>query len=117
VTVAPHPPAPPPPGVATNIRGDCGGNAIDTAIGCIPVDDKNSFVGWMLGWAIGISGGIAFVFIIFAAIQMMTAQGDPQKLSGGRELLTAAISGLILIIFSVFLLRVIGVDILKLPTF
>lgn len=43
----------------------------------------------------------------------MTSSGDPNKLKAGQELLTAAISGIIMLIFSVFILKVIGVDILK----
>jgi hypothetical protein len=45
----------------------------------------------------------------------MSSSGDPERLKGGQELLTSAIAGLIMLIFSVFILRVIGVDILKLP--
>ncbi|TSC87664.1 MAG: Uncharacterized protein G01um10145_967 [Microgenomates group bacterium Gr01-1014_5] len=88
---------------------------INTAIGCIPVNDTNAFAGWFLGWAIGVSGGLALLLIVFSGFQIMTASGDPQKLQSGRELLTSAISGLILIIFSIFLLRLIGVQILNIP--
>lgn len=91
------------------------GNGISTALGCIPVNTTSDFVAWFLRWLIGIAGGIAFLMIVFSSFQIMTASGDPQKLQGGRELLTAAISGLVLIIFSVFLLRLIGVTILNIP--
>lgn len=94
-----------------------GGNGIDTAIGCIPVNDTNVFMGWILGWAIGIGGGIAFLLIIYASFMVMTSQGNPERLKAGQELLTSAISGLILLIFSVFILRFIGLDILGLGIF
>ncbi|MDO8341450.1 MAG: pilin [Candidatus Woesebacteria bacterium] len=94
-----------------------GGNGIDTAIGCIPVNDTNVFMGWILGWAIGVGGGIAFLLIIYASFMVMTSQGNPERLKAGQELLTSAISGLILLIFSVFILRFIGIDILKLDKF
>ena len=42
----------------------------------------------------------------------MTSAGNPDKLRAGQELLTSAVSGLILLIFSVFILRTIGIDIL-----
>lgn len=93
----------------------CGADAIDTAIGCIPYKDTNSFAAWFLKWAIGIAGGIAFLMIIFSGFQIMTSSNNPQQLQTGRELLTAAVSGLILIIFSAFLLKLIGVDILGIP--
>lgn len=92
-------------------------NQLETAVGCIPLNDVNQFTKWFLGWAIGIAGGIAFLLIVFSGFQIMTASGNPERLQNGRELLTAAISGLILIIFSVFLLKLIGIDILKIPGF
>ncbi|MDO8503759.1 MAG: pilin [bacterium] len=93
---------------------------ISTAIGCIPIGIQggtNQFVAWALRWAIGIAGGVAFLLMLYSGFQIMTASGNPERLQKGRELLTAAISGLILIIFSVFLLRLIGVQILNLPGF
>ena len=90
----------------------CEGEAINTAIGCIPVGDTNEFISFILRWAIGIGGGIAFLLIVFAGFQIMTSAGNPERLQAGRELLTSAIAGLILLIFSVFILRIIGVNIL-----
>ncbi|OGM87253.1 hypothetical protein A2614_02440 [Candidatus Woesebacteria bacterium RIFOXYD1_FULL_40_21] len=95
--------------------GGCGAEELDTAIGCIPISDTNALMGFILTWAIGIGGGIAFLLIIVAGFQIMTSTGNPERLKGGQELLTSAIAGLIMIIFSVFILRIIGVDILKLP--
>ena len=83
-----------------------------TAIGCIPVRNTNEFIGFILRWAIGIGGGIAFLLIVFAGFQIMTSAGNPERLKAGQELLTSAIAGLILLIFSVFILRIIGVNIL-----
>lgn len=95
-----------------------GGNeGLKTALGCIPIYNLTEFVKWFLGWAIGIAGGIAFLLILSSGFQIMTSSGNPDKLKGGQEQLTAAISGLLFIIFSVFLLRLIGVDILQLPGF
>jgi len=97
----------------------CGGNsnAIDTAIGCIPINDTGAFIGFILRWAIGIGGGIAFLLIVYSAFMIMSSRGNPERLKAGQELLNSAIAGLILLIFSIFILKVIGVDILKLPGF
>ena len=89
-----------------------GANEIDTAIGCIPVEKPSDLIGFLLPWGIGIAGGIAFLLIIYAGFLIMSSAGDPHRLQAGKELLTAAFSGLILLIFSVFLLRLIGVNIL-----
>lgn len=95
--------------------GECSSLEIDTAIGCIPTANMNLFIAFILRWAIGIGGGIAFLLIVFAGFQIMTSAGNPERLKAGQELLTSAIAGLILLIFSVFILKIIGVDILKLP--
>jgi len=105
------------PTLAQLNTGGCGGDSIETAIGCIPVGDTNSFMGWILGWAVGVGGGIAFLLIVYASIMIMTSQGMPDRLKAGQELLTSAISGLIMLIFSVFILKFIGIDILGLNNF
>lgn len=112
-TIAPTPtsPAPSPPPSAT-----CdGGKGIPTAIGCINVESPTEFVKSILGLAIGIGGGIAFLLMLFGAFQIMTSQGDPERLKAGKELIGSALAGLLMIIFSVFLLQLIGVQILQIP--
>lgn len=94
-----------------------GGEGIDTAIGCIPINDTNLFVGWILGWSLGIGGGIAFLLIIYASFTIMTSSGDPARLKVGKEILSSAVSGLIMLIFSVIILKFIGIDLLKLDQY
>jgi len=96
---------------------DTGSLGFDTAIGCIPLESLNEFSKFVLSWGIGIAGGIAFLLILYAGFMITTSTGDPKRLQAGRELLTAAIAGLLLLIFGVFILRVIGVEILGLPEF
>ena len=93
------------------------GKGIDTAIGCIPIENSNALIGFILRWAIGIGGGVAFLLIIVAGFQITTSAGNPDKVKAGQELMTSAIAGLLLLIFSVFVLNIIGVDILGLPGF
>ena len=94
-----------------------GGTGINTAVGCIPIENTNAFLGFILSWAIGIGGGIAFLLIVVAGFQVTTSSGNPERLQAGKELMTSAIAGLIMLIFSVFILKVIGVDILGLDQF
>lgn len=96
------------------------GSGISTAIGCIPVlnnDNGTAFMAFILRWAVGVGGGIAFLLILYAGFMLMTSTGNPERIKAGQELLTSAISGLILLIFSVFILKFIGIDILNLAIF
>lgn len=103
---------------AADIHGDCGENGISTAIGCLDVlGGQSAFLGAILRWAVGIGGGIAFLLIVYAGFMIMTSAGNPERLKAGQELLTSAISGIILLIFSIFVLRFIGIDILGLGAF
>ena len=95
-----------------------------TALGCFGKSQTagdpstiNDFLKSFIGLGTGIGGGIAFLLILFSGFQRITSTGNPEKLHEAKELMTAAISGLLLIIFSVFLLRLIGVDILQIPGF
>ena len=92
------------------------GEGVNTALGCIPIK-PSGFVNWLLKFSIGIGGGIAFLLILFGAFQIILSAGNPERVKAGKEMITSAIAGLILIIFAVFILRLIGYDILKLPGF
>lgn len=94
-----------------------GGTGIDSAIGCINVTDFSSFAGWLLSWGIGIAGGISLLLILYSTFLITTSSGDPKKLQAGQEQLTSAVTGLLLVIFSIFILKVVGVDIFKIPGF
>lgn len=78
---------------------------------------QSKFFGQLLGWAMGMGGGIAFLLIVYAGFMITTSAGNLERLKAGQELLTSAISGLILLIFSIFVLNFIGVDILGLCKF
>ena len=89
-----------------------------TAIGCIGTgNNPTDFLTKIMGLGIGIAGGIAFLLILFGGLQIMTSAGNPEQLNAGRELVSSAVTGLLLIIFSVFLLQFIGVSIIGIPGF
>lgn len=96
--------------------GENASSGMWTAIGCIPTS-LDGFLKTILPFGMGIGGGIAFLLMLFGALQIMTSAGNPEKLNAGKELVTSAIVGLLLIIFSIFLLRLIGADILGIPGF
>jgi hypothetical protein len=67
--------------------------------------------------SIGIGGIIAFILIVIGAFQIILSAGNPDRVKAGKEMITSAIAGLLLIIFSVFILKIIGYDILEIPRF
>ena len=107
--------SPAPPGKGTCIVGGKGG--IETAIGCIVVEGPSDFVESIFGLLLGIAGGVAFVLMIVGAFQVLTSTGNPEKIQAGRELITAAVTGLLLIVFAIFALRLVGAEVLKIPGF
>ncbi len=93
------------------------GGSIRTAIGDIDPHNLQSFIQQLLNLALGVAGGIAFLLMLFGAFQIMTSAGNPEKMKSGSELITSALTGLLFIIFSVFILKLIGVEILQIPGF
>jgi hypothetical protein len=92
-----------------------GNQGINTAIGCIPIDDGNVFVEWLFPHLLGIMGGIAFLLMLYGGFLIITSAGNPEKLKTGQEIITSAVAGLVFAIFSLFILQIIGVDILQIP--
>lgn len=72
------------------------------------------FASRFLSFGIGIGGGIAFLLMIFGAYRLIFAGGNPDAIQQGREIITAAIAGLLVIVFAMFILRFLGLTILGL---
>ena len=89
---------------------------VETGLGCIPTQPQD-LVKWILKYAILMGGGIAFLLSVFGGVSIILAGGNPEKINAGKEIIGSALTGLLFIIFSVFLLRFIGYDILQLPGF
>ena len=82
-----------------------------------PFKDLTDKVNNIIPYAIGLGGLIAFILMVFGGLQIILSGGNPEKVKAGKEIITSAIAGLLLIIFSVFILKLIGVDLLNLPGF
>lgn len=98
-------------GGLTSGRNPCPGGECLTALGPISTNLK-AFSEKILSIATGIAGGIAFILMVIGAIRILTSQGDPKGVAGGREMLVAALAGLLFLIFSVLILRFIGINLL-----
>jgi hypothetical protein len=108
------PPPPSPPCQKWDANGVC--DTFNSSFGGFSTNPAD-FIQKVFAVLLSISGGIALLLIIKAGYQLMTAQGNPEKLSGGRDQLIAAIVGLVFLIFSFVFLELIGFDILHLPGF
>lgn len=88
----------------------------NTAIGEFSTSPEK-FAQSVLQLFLGLAGGILIVLIMLNGYKFMTSQGDPEKIKDARDGIIAAISGVLLIIFSLAILQIITADILKLPGF
>jgi len=87
-----------------------------TVLGCLSTKPEK-FVQSMLTIIMGAAGGIAFMAVLYGSATVLTSAGNPEKIQAGKDLITNSIIGILVIVFSVFLLRVVGFDILKIPGF
>jgi hypothetical protein len=94
----------------------CGEGSLATALGCLPYTYQ-PFVTALLRFLVGISGAISLAVMLTGVFRLMTSSGDPKQVQSGRDLFNAGIMGLLLVVFSVSLLRLLAADILKLPGF
>lgn len=85
-----------------------------TSLGCIP-SEPPVLTGWIIEKGAGITGGIAFLLLLYGAFEIVKSGGVPEKIQKGKEIITSAIIGLVFIFLSVLLLRLIGVQILGIP--
>lgn len=111
-TDPPSPPPPPCPKANQDKNGIC--IKIDTAIGAISTTPAG-FAKSIFGIVLSLSGGIALLLIIMSGYQIMSSQGDPEKVQGAKDTITSTIIGLVFILFSLVVLQIIGVDIIRVP--
>ena len=90
----------------------CDSSGCYTALGFVPTQPEK-FIPWLFALFLALSGSIAVFLIIVSGFKFLSSQGKPESLQNAREQLTAAIVGLLFVIFSFALLQLIGVNILK----
>ena len=95
---------------------NCLANEIATDLGCIP-DTPAGFVQKYLQVGLGIIGGISFLGMVYGMTLIGSSQGDNIQIQKGKKIVTSSIIGVLLAIFSVFITRLIAVNILHIPGF
>lgn len=95
-------------------------NASWTVFGCIispeeSVSFSGSFVQNFLRLIISLTGAVVFVVLVAGSVQVLASRGDPVMLQNGKETIFSSLVGAFLIVFSLLILKFIGVDILGIP--
>lgn len=93
----------------------CEINEVYTDFGCVP-NDPIGFVEKFYGIGLSVIGMVAILFLIIGGYQILTSQGNPEKLQKGREYILYSVLGVLLAVFGfVFVQIVTGV--LHIPGF
>lgn len=97
---------------------DCtsGGDRVWTAIGCLPTNTME-LVSSLIGFLMGLAGLFFVIQIVISGAQIIFANGDSSAIATAKKRLTNSIIAILFIIFSVTILQIIGVQILRLPGF
>ena len=87
---------------------------IFTAVGCVSVSGEE-LAADLIKLLLGVGGGVALLSMLAAAFRFTISKGDSGQIKEAKELMTASITGLLFIIFSVIILQFVGVQILHIP--
>lgn len=83
------------------------GAGVDPTSGLPKVCTAGSAISWITNMALGFAGVIAVVFIIVGGYMYLTSAGNDEAAEKGRKVLTNAIIGLIIIILSATIIRIV----------
>lgn len=87
-----------------------------TVFGCLPTD-PNGFAAYLLRFSLGVGGGIAFLSTLFGGFYLLTSAGNPERINQGKKIIFYSITGILVILFAVFILQFLGIQILGIPEF
>ncbi len=97
-------------------EGEEGRAGVWTAVGCINRSPKD-IIGTFIRLGLTMGGGISLLMILGSGFIISVSAGDPKRTGEAKEMLVAAVTGLIFIIFSVAILQFIGYSVLQIPGF
>lgn len=76
-----------------------------------------SVVQSLLNIVFSMTGGIAFLYLLYGAFVITTSQANPERLNYGKRVVYGAIAGLIFTLGSVFIVKFVASGVLKIPGF
>ncbi len=85
-----------------------------TVFGCVATD-AGGFSDFFLRFFTSVVGGLAFLGMVYGGLKVMLARGEPDAIREGKRYLYGSILGLLVVLFSVFIIRMIGGTILNIP--
>ena len=78
-----------------------------SGIGCVPVNNLDKFVIFLINLGIKVSSLLLFACLIYHGIKIQVSSGDEKKVQESQQTIKQCISGLILVLFSVFIIYII----------
>ena len=76
--------------------------------------DLTQLVAWLYYFLVGIAGFAAFTMIVWGGFQWLTSAGSPSKIADATDRIYSALLGLIIILSSYLVLKVINPELIAL---
>ncbi len=82
-----------------------------------PINGLNKLIAWFYYFIVRVSGLAAFLMLVWGGFTWLTSTGNPTKISDAKDKITSAVLGLVIILASYLILKVINPELttLKLP--
>lgn len=85
-----------------------GGNrTIGVLLGGMPRTGDKYFTG-LIVFITTFAGLLLLVYLVYGGLQLLTSGGDPKKVESGKQIITNAFIGLIIIFFAFWLVQIVG---------
>lgn len=68
----------------------------------------NEFFQEIYKWALGIAGSLSVLMLVFAGYLYVTSAGSPEQINLAKDIIITTLSGLVLLILTVVIMRAIG---------
>ena len=98
---------------------------VKTPIGCLPYIDAGlnpasagrAMITALIGWFMSMAGVVFLLLIVYGAFLLTTGGGDTKKIQSGKEIVSAGIAGMVLIVLTLTILNFLGLHVLNLGPF
>jgi hypothetical protein len=85
-----------------------------TVFGCVQTT-SGGFTNFFINFATSVIAGLGFLGMLYGAVKVMLARGDPAALTEGKRYIYGSILSVLVVLFSVFIVKIVGGTILKIP--